>query len=166
LQCCHLRGSGGEEKDGRSRAVAVAQALNPGEDDMHGCKSVAELACGCALAILQRFGAFSDDDGGPVRRRSILSKLRLAAGILVVVAVMTAGMGVAIAKQQQRKETQPTRAEYTVAAASTGESTGASPRMAIPMLRRGALGPLPDTLTLVVVGGLLLGLAAAVRRTT
>ena len=100
------------------------------------------------------------------RRRSILSKLRLAAWILAVVAMVAAGMAVANAKQQDRKDIQPPRAEYTVAAASAGAESAAvaGPRIAVPMLRRGGLGPLPDTLTLVVVGGLLLGLAAAVRR--
>lgn len=95
-----------------------------------------------------------------------MSKLRLAAGTLVVVAMVATGMVVAFAKQQERKDTQPARAEYTVAAASTGAEGAAAPRIAVPMLRRGGLGPLPETLTLVVVGGLLLGLAAAVRRTT
>ena len=47
--------------------------------------------------------------------------------------------------------------------AEAGVAVGA--RVVVPM-RRGALGPLSETLTLVMVGGLLLGLAAAVRRTT
>ncbi len=95
-----------------------------------------------------------------------MSKLRLAAGTLVVVAMVAAAVAVAIAKQQERKDVQPARPEYTVAAASTSESASVvGPRVAVP-IRSGALGPLPETLTLVVVGGLLIGLAAAVRRTT
>ncbi len=95
-----------------------------------------------------------------------MSKLRLAVGILAVVAIAAAGTAVAMGKQQERKDTQTARAEYTVAAATAAESAaGTGPRIAVPM-RRGTFGPLPDTLTLVVVGGLLLGLAAAVRRTT
>jgi hypothetical protein len=81
--------------------------------------------------------------------------------------MVMAGMAVAIAKQQERKDGQPVRPEYTVAStAAESAAAVAAPRIAVPLLRRGGLGPLPDTLTLVVVGGLLLGLAAAVRRTT
>jgi hypothetical protein len=107
------------------------------------------------------------DDGIRLRRRSILSKLRLAAGILAVVATVAAGMAVTIAKQQERRDVQSARAEYTVASASTAAESAAVPGLRIPVpTRRGGLSPLPDALTLVVVGGLLLGLAAAVRRST
>lgn len=96
-----------------------------------------------------------------------MSKLRLVAAILAVVAIAAGGMAVATAKQQERKESQAVRPEYTVAAASTTAEAGVAvgARVVVPM-RRGALGPLSETLTLVMVGGLLLGLAAAVRRTT
>ncbi len=96
-----------------------------------------------------------------------MSKLRLVAVILAVVAIVAGGMSVAAAKQQERKDGQAARAEYTVAAASTSAEAGVAvgTRVVVP-IRRGALGPLSETLTLVMVGGLLLGLAAAVRRTT
>jgi hypothetical protein len=102
-----------------------------------------------------------------VRRRSNLSKLRLGAAVLAVVAVVAAGMVVVIARQQDRRDGQAARAEYTVAAASAaaGSPAATGTRIAVP-LGVGALGPFQDTFTLVVVGGLLLGLAAAVRRTT
>jgi hypothetical protein len=132
------------------------------------CKFVAEPAAGVHQQSCSGFRAlFPIWTAGPVRsRRSILSKLRLAAGILAVVATLVAGVAVAYASQQERKEGQPPRAEYTVASTAAESGAVATPRIAVPMLRRRGLGPLPDTLTLVVVGGLLLGLAAAVRKTT
>jgi hypothetical protein len=93
-----------------------------------------------------------------------VSKLRLAVGILAAVAFLAAGMAVVVARQQDRRDRRPAAGvEYTVAAATAAEA--APGRVMLPV-RRGTMGPFPETLTLVAVGGLLLGLAAAVRRTT
>jgi hypothetical protein len=54
-------------------------------------------------------------------------------------------------------------AEYTVASGDVAARAGAAMPAPAPL---GPLGSLPEKLALVMVGGLLLGLAAAVRRTT
>lgn len=95
------------------------------------------------------------------RRRLFVGGIAFCAvALAITAAVFAAGV-------QERRDPQPTRVEYTVASASSvAETTAvAAPRVAVPM-RRGDFGPVPETLTLVMVGGLLIGLAAAVRRTT
>lgn len=98
-----------------------------------------------------------------------MSRLRLFfAGVLACAVVASAAVSLAAAPQD-RREPVPTRVEYTVAAASSSRVEADAPvvasRVGIPA-RRPGLGSVPETLTLVVVGSMLIGLAAAVRRTT
>jgi hypothetical protein len=87
--------------------------------------------------------------------------------IFVGLAVATVSVGTAGAAAS-RTDPQPATAEYRVAAAS---STAVDPQpladdsSGAPTHQK-AMGQLPETLTLVLVGGMLLGLAAAVRKTT
>lgn len=88
-----------------------------------------------------------------------------------VVAIAVAAVSLAGTAGQGR-EVKPAPAEYTVASAAgtTAAVAAGAPRASAPRLpgttRGQGRGPLPETLMLVVVGGLLIGLAAAVRRTT
>lgn len=89
----------------------------------------------------------------------------LCCAFVVAVSVVSFGAG---ATHQDRKAPQSSRVEYTVASNSAaGAAEAGSPgggRVAVPTRRDP--GTLPETLTLVVVGSMLIGLAAAVRRTT
>jgi len=96
-------------------------------------------------------------------------KLRVASvgiialfGLVVLVARIAPA---APATVPPREESQTVRVEYTVASSSVAaRSAGAVARVAWAGSRAVA-GPLSETLTLVVVGSMLLGLAAVVRRT-
>jgi hypothetical protein len=98
---------------------------------------------------------------------AVLVKLRLAGGLLALV-VLFGAASPADAVQPDRREPSKVRPEYTVAAASSASADAGgmvTPRVVV-AARRGGYGVLSETLTLVMVGSLLLGLAAAVRRTT
>lgn len=98
-----------------------------------------------------------------------MSRLRLfLAGLLACIVVAPAAVSLG-AGPQDRREPVPARVEYTVASASSSSVEADSPvvtsRVGLPARRPGS-GSVPETLTLVVVGSMLIGLAAAVRRTT
>lgn len=153
-------------------AQAVARALKPSPSERQRyCKFSAQLGRPRRAAARHRHYA-SFIVTFPGRRRFILSRPRLlVAGLLVCIVASTAGVVSLAARTQDRKDPQSPRVEYTVASASSAaagaEAAGAvvGSRVAF-VARRAGLGPMPETLTLVIVGSMLIGLAAAVRRTT
>lgn len=82
-------------------------------------------------------------------------------GIALLVAVGIAAGTLTAASQERKHRLQ--HEGYAVAAASVSNPDG---RPGVAIAGRRGIGPLPETLTLVFVGSLLIGLAAAVRRTT
>jgi hypothetical protein len=88
-------------------------------------------------------------------------------GILALFALVVLVAGMAPASPsgvQRRREPRTVPVEYTVASSSAGTRSAGSGRVAWSG-GRAALGPLSETLTLVLVGSMLIGLAAVVRRT-
>lgn len=95
-------------------------------------------------------------------------KLRLVVGgVLFCALAMAVAAASAGPTGEDRKNAPSARAEYTVASASgAAQVVPVDPSRVRGSVRRPGLGGLSDTLTLVVVGSMLIGLAAAVRRTT
>lgn len=100
-----------------------------------------------------------------ILRASTLRRSGIVSSCILLLAVSAISLR---ATTQERRDPQPTRVEYTVAsAASATAEAGAvvGGVVGVPARPR-RVGQLPETLTLVVVGTMLIGLAAAVRRTT
>lgn len=112
-----------------------------------------------------------------LRRRFILLRARLFVGCAVfcTLALVATLAGGGVVPDQGGKDSKPARAEFTVASTSAsssaaGGANAATTESAVSSVvvpsRALPFGPVPPSLTLVVVGTMLIGLAAAVRRTT
>lgn len=95
-----------------------------------------------------------------------MSRYRLLVGGVVVLVVAVFALASAAAARTAQDRHEPAHVEYTVASASAAESAAVAASPLPVETRHRSFPAIPDSIALVAVGSLLMGLAAAVRRTT